>query len=203
MTIGPAPIRRIFWMSVRRGIGAKGLPSSPAASRKAPPGPRALFRLNGAAAYSTHLVVMLVNRAELVGILLCAALGGLIGCAGQEPAAATPMPAFATPEPRVGRASTRKTRTRLARMLTDARKARDVVRVMCLNDKLTQVDAALQTMRAQQDQKDRPTLRVLQQRIGQLGAEADQCVGQELAFVGESKVTTMVDPSMPSDADVG
>jgi len=148
---------------------------------------------------------MLVNRAELVGILLCAALGGPIGCGGQEPAATAPMPTFATPtaEPRTGRASTRKTRADLARLLADARKARDVVRVQCLNDKLVQVDVALQSLRDRQGQRNKPAERVLQQRIGQLGAEANQCIGEELAFVGETKVTTVVDPSLPTDDDVG
>jgi hypothetical protein len=40
-------------------------------------------------------------------------------------------------------------------------------------------------------------LTVLRQRAEQLNAEANQCIGEEVAFVGATEVTTSVDPNLP------
>ncbi len=42
-------------------------------------------------------------------------------------------------------------------------------------------------------------LSVLRQRSDQLTAEANQCIGQEAGFVGESAVTATVEPGIPPD----
>jgi hypothetical protein len=99
------------------------------------------------------------------------------------------------------------------RMLEQARAQRDVVKTLCLNDKVNQIDVA------QRSAEDRRTalgaaasrndpdlanheftiLTVLRQRVEQLGAESNQCVGEELTLIGESKVTTTIDPNLPTD----
>jgi hypothetical protein len=38
---------------------------------------------------------------------------------------------------------------------------------------------------------------VLRQRAEQLTAEANQCIGEEVAFVGQTQVTTQIDPNLP------
>jgi Domain of unknown function (DUF4349) len=150
-----------------------------------------------------------VNLTALLCIGLSATLVAPLGCAGSEPAPVSPAPTFAAsppaPEPRMGRASSRKTRSHLAGMLADARASRDVVRTLCLTDKLTQVDTALQSLRERENQSShgKSIERVLRQRIVQLGAEGNQCVGEEGAFIGDSKVTTAIEPNLPSDEDVG
>lgn len=99
------------------------------------------------------------------------------------------------------------------RLLADAREKRDVVRVLCLNDKLNQIDLATRTSSdridalnsaAQQKDLDRTkheytVAQVLRDRVRTLVNEANQCIGEETGFVGESKVTVDVDPNLPDE----
>ena len=104
-------------------------------------------------------------------------------------------------------------RTAVRRQLETARAQRDVVKTLCLNDKLNQLDVALRSARerreslgaaAQRSDADLATheftiLSVLRQRSDQLTAEANQCIGQEAGFVGESAVSSTVEPGIPPD----
>jgi hypothetical protein len=104
-------------------------------------------------------------------------------------------------------------RTAVRRQLETARAQRDVVKTLCLNDKLNQLDVAIRSARerrvsleaaAQRSDADLATheftiLRVLRDRTDQLTAEANQCIGQEAGFVGDSAVTSTVDPTIPPD----
>ena len=104
-------------------------------------------------------------------------------------------------------------RASIRRDLEDAREQRDVVKTLCLNDKLNQIDVALRSagerqraleLAAGRGDKDLSNheftiLSVLHQRAQQLDAEAKQCIGKEVGFVGESSVTLDVDPNLPFD----
>jgi hypothetical protein len=104
-------------------------------------------------------------------------------------------------------------RTGVRRQLETARAQRDVVKTLCLNDKLNQLDVAIRSARerkqsleaaAQRSDADLANheftiLSVLRQRTDQLTAEANQCIGQEAGFVGESAVTATIDPGAPVD----
>lgn len=97
--------------------------------------------------------------------------------------------------------------------LEAARQARDVVKTLCLNDKLSQIDvaarsgrdrqAALQAAVQRNDSElanhEFAILTVLRQRAEQLSAEANQCIGEEVAFVGQTQVTTQINPNLPSE----
>lgn len=97
------------------------------------------------------------------------------------------------------------------RQLETARSARDVVRTLCLNDKLSQVDVAGRSARDRQGalqsavqrgdtelaNHEFTILTVLRQRAEQLGAEASQCIGEEMSFVGQTQISTQVDPNLP------
>ncbi len=101
------------------------------------------------------------------------------------------------------------------RQLEAARAARDVVKTLCLNDKLSQIDVAtrsakdrrqsLQLAIGRNDSElgnhEFTILTVLRQRTEQLTAEANQCIGEEATLIGESKITTTVDPTLPPDDD--
>jgi len=101
------------------------------------------------------------------------------------------------------------------RQLEAARAARDVVKTLCLNDKLSQIDVAtrsakdrrqsLQLAIGRSDNElgnhEFTILTVLRQRTEQLTAEANQCIGEEATLIGESKITTTVDPTLPPDDD--
>ena len=106
------------------------------------------------------------------------------------------------------------TRNSVARQLATARTQRDVVKVLCLNDKLNQIDVAIRSAKerksaleaaAQRNDADLANheftiLTVLRQRTDQLTAEANQCIGEEGLTVDEAAVTYTYDnPSPPED----
>jgi hypothetical protein len=98
-------------------------------------------------------------------------------------------------------------------MLEQAQAARDVVKAMCLKDKLAQIEVAkrsgrdrILTLQSAVDAKDKDRSRhefmimqVLRDRVEQLVKEANQCIGEELGFVGESQVTLRVNPDIPDN----
>lgn len=100
------------------------------------------------------------------------------------------------------------------RQLQVARAERDVVRVLCLNDKLNQVDVALRSAedrmvalrtaveRADGDRvrHEHTVLDVLNDRVRVLVSESNQCVGEETGFIGEAEVSVSIDPNLPDDA---
>jgi hypothetical protein len=99
------------------------------------------------------------------------------------------------------------------KQLETARQQHDVVKTLCLDDKLSQIDVAVRSA------KDRKTslasavqrndvdlanheytiLTVLRQRSEQLTAEANQCIGEEAAYLGETKVSTIIDPDIANE----
>jgi hypothetical protein len=99
------------------------------------------------------------------------------------------------------------------KMLEEARKQRDVVKTLCLNDKLSQIDVAIRSGRDRRTQLQAAVnrndaelsnheftiLTVLRQRAEQLVAEANQCIGEEAAFVGDTRTKVTIDPSIAPD----
>ena len=45
----------------------------------------------------------------------------------------------------------------------------------------------------------RDSIQVLRDRVRSLVAEANQCIGEETGFIGESQVTVQIDPTIPDD----
>jgi hypothetical protein len=104
----------------------------------------------------------------------------------------------------------------IQRQLGQAKEERDVVRVLCLNDKLNQVDVAQRSAQdrmaalataAERGDADRTrheytVLEVLHDRVKVLVNESNQCVGEETGFIGEAEVSVSIDPNLP-DADTG
>jgi hypothetical protein len=104
-------------------------------------------------------------------------------------------------------------RDQVRRQLASAREERDVVKTLCLNDKLTQLNVAIATAQertdalsaaAKRNDTDLSTheftiLTVIRQRADQLAAEANQCIGEEAGYVGQSSVSTTVDKDLPGD----
>ena len=93
------------------------------------------------------------------------------------------------------------------RQLTLAREQKDVVKALCLNDKLNQVDLATRTATdrvsgleaaasandAERSRHQYTVVLVLNERVTTLVSEANQCIGEETGFVGESVVTVEVE----------
>ncbi len=104
-------------------------------------------------------------------------------------------------------------RTSVRRQLETARTQRDVVKTLCLNDKLNQIDVAVRSARerrqglelavnrrdADLSNHEFTILTVLRQRSEQLTAEANQCIGKEAGFIGDSAVTATIDPNLPDE----
>ncbi|MEZ4252180.1 MAG: hypothetical protein R3B99_28535 [Polyangiales bacterium] len=102
---------------------------------------------------------------------------------------------------------------RVAVMLDEARQERDIIRVTCINDKLTQVNANLRTVElrvtnledaiAAQDASRRnhefTVIAVLGQKFVVLDREAAQCIGQDIFETGSTRVITEIDPNNPTE----
>lgn len=123
-----------------------------------------------------------------------------------------------SPQEQLGEANKHVTRMEQAsgsvrKMLAEARNQRDVVRTLCLNDKLSQIDVATRSARerrgalqaavnrndAELSNHEFTILTVLRQRVEQLVAEANQCIGEEAAFIGDTKTRVTIDPEIPPD----
>ncbi len=95
--------------------------------------------------------------------------------------------------------------------LVDAKKKKDVVKSLCLDDKVKQMKLAIDTAKdraldltaaANQNDGDRSkheytVLQVLRERVQTLVTEAQQCIGEETGFIGNGKVTVDIDSALP------
>jgi len=102
----------------------------------------------------------------------------------------------------------------VSQQLNDAKANKDVVKALCLDDKVKQMKLATDTAKDRvvdlnsavtQNDPDRSrheftVIQVLRERVQTLVAEAQQCIGEETGFVGNSNVTVTIDPALP-DAD--
>lgn len=98
--------------------------------------------------------------------------------------------------------------------LAEAKKKKDVVKSLCLDDKIKQMKLATDTAKDRvldltasvtQNDADRSkheftVIQVLHERVQTLVAEAQQCIGEETGFVGNSDVIVDIDSAIP-DAD--
>lgn len=103
---------------------------------------------------------------------------------------------------------------RLSTMLEEARREADIIRVTCLNDKLTQTNANMRTAQArlaafesaadnEQKNHEATVLNVLGQKFQMLDQEASRCVGQDLYETGSTRVLTEIDTAqLPFEEDV-
>ncbi|HKY37427.1 MAG TPA: hypothetical protein VJN18_15905 [Polyangiaceae bacterium] len=104
-----------------------------------------------------------------------------------------------------------KLRATVAEQLADAKKKKDVVKALCLDDKVKQMKLATDTAKdrvvdltsaVSQNDPDRSkheftVIQVLRERVQTLVTEAQQCIGEETGFIGESDVTVEIDPAVP------
>lgn len=169
------------------------------------------------------------RNARWVGLGIVVAVAGVAAVASAQPAAAPLAKAPATsqvgfehlvelsPAQQEAEATAiisqmQATASTVQRMLAQARQARDVVKTLCLNDKVSQVDvgtrsatdrkASLHSAASRNDRElsnhEFTILTVLKHRVEQLSAEANQCIGEEASFSGATAVTTTVDNAMPA-----
>jgi hypothetical protein len=166
------------------------------------------------------------NVAVLVALLLGATAGGIAAQDQDAQAGATGASARAAATRRAVPTAAEQTATarsavqrgsvlaqRISAMLEEARREADIIRVTCLNDKLTQVNANMRTaqtrMAAFESASDPETrsheatvLGVLGQKFTILDQEANRCVGQDIYDTGSTKVQTEIDTAkLPFEED--
>lgn len=102
---------------------------------------------------------------------------------------------------------------RLLTMLDEARRERDIIRVTCLNDKLTQVNAHLRTVQSRRSNlqesvdtgdegrrnHEYTVLTVLGQHFRTLDQEASGCLGQDIFETGATRIDVEIDPTTPEE----
>lgn len=94
-----------------------------------------------------------------------------------------------------------------------ARKQKDIIKLNCVADKLVQtkvnVSIADQAMTALQENVARSDeggrtheftrLTIINQKVLVLGAEAENCIGEDLSFVGATRIDVDIDPNIPQN----
>jgi hypothetical protein len=101
---------------------------------------------------------------------------------------------------------------RVAAMLDEARRQRDVIRATCLDDKLTQINAHLRTLTSRVEalreavrlgdegrrNHEFTVCSVLNQHFAELEREANECIGQDIFETRPTQIVTIIDPTVPN-----
>jgi hypothetical protein len=105
------------------------------------------------------------------------------------------------------------TRARIEKLLGKAKDKKDVIMIVCVDDKLIKVkghiavaDQSMSTLEQALSRSDDGArqhefmrLTILFQKVVVLGTEAENCIGEDVSYVGETKVEEEIDPSIPKD----
>lgn len=103
------------------------------------------------------------------------------------------------------------TQRRVTLLQSKAKKDKDMVKLNCVNDKLTQLkghmtvaDQSMSSLGVQianqndtERQHEFTRMTILYQKVVTLGTEAEQCIGEDVSFVGATQVDVEIDPSIP------
>jgi hypothetical protein len=100
---------------------------------------------------------------------------------------------------------------RIQTLQDQAKRDKDIIRLNCVTDKVVQVRvnisiaeqsmASLQEANIRNDDGERTheftRLTIVNQKVQVLGAEAENCIGEDLSFVGATRVEVEIDPNIP------
>lgn len=174
---------------------------------------------------------MRVGRSALVALLIMIAVGGIGYVAAQDEGGddgdagdgatgeiAARRRADLTPAEQLAESQRTTERgeqlsRRVASMLDEARRENDVIRVTCLDDKLTQINAHRRTLGARTESLQEASqvgdegrrnheftvISVLAQNLTELERAANECIGQDIFETGTTRVTTTIDPNTPDE----
>lgn len=101
---------------------------------------------------------------------------------------------------------------RITDLQAQSKRQKDIIRLNCVTDKLVQSKVnitiaeqamvALQESIARSDEGGRTheftRLTIVNQKVQVLGAEAENCIGEDLSFVGATRVDVEIDPNLPT-----
>jgi hypothetical protein len=99
------------------------------------------------------------------------------------------------------------------KLAEQARKEKDIIKLNCVNDKVTQIKGnvtlgeqtreALQVASSRSDEGARnhefAKLTITYQKVVVLGQEAEACIGEEISYVGATRVDIDLDRDIPQD----
>lgn len=102
---------------------------------------------------------------------------------------------------------------RIQGLLDQARRERDIIKITCLNDKLTQINVGIRSFRERMEQHAEAVrssnaerrdhayrlMVILAQRSRSLRLEAEGCVGETDVVFGRTRVDTEIDPAITPD----
>jgi hypothetical protein len=100
---------------------------------------------------------------------------------------------------------------RIQLLQDQSKRTKDIIKLNCVTDKLVQgkvnINIAEQSMAALQESIARADeggrtheftrLTIVNQKVSVLGAEAENCIGEDLSFIGATRVDVDVDPNIP------
>jgi len=160
------------------------------------------------------------------GRLLLMALPGalLVGGTAALARRADPGPTDITAAPTLGPqemsqqsadylAKMRSTEVRVGKLQDQARAKKDVIKLNCVSDKRIQINGhlvvadqtntALTTAVARGDtpgrQHEFTRMTIIFQKVTVLLTEAENCIGEDVSYVGETRVDVEIDPNIPSN----
>ncbi|HOU91099.1 MAG TPA: hypothetical protein PLU22_08645 [Polyangiaceae bacterium] len=170
-------------------------------------------------------VARLIRPAWPAVVILFSGLGSAAAPAGTAPAATgvsgevTPAASTLSPPQMLAEATRylpgmEEGAARVKNQVEQARAARDVIKLLCLRDKLGQIEVAMasardraEALRVATGRNDREqaaheylVLTVLRDHVTAMVAEANQCIGEEEGFIGDTAVTMQVDPDIPDES---
>lgn len=139
--------------------------------------------------------------------LLAAFVSGVLRAQDEPPAERLPTTAEQLALAEGVLSSAEQATTAVQRMIEQSRSERDLIRMSCLNDKLSQLGANASAAEGRSDalrsaleagdttraSHEYTVLSVLQQKIDLLRQEAGQCIGQDVFETGDTRVTVEVD----------
>jgi hypothetical protein len=102
---------------------------------------------------------------------------------------------------------------RIGQLQEQSKRQKDIIRLNCVTDKMVQAKVNLtiaqQSMASLQESITRADeggraheftrLTIVNQKVLVLGTEAENCIGEDLSFVGATRVDVEVDPSLPQN----
>lgn len=107
----------------------------------------------------------------------------------------------------------RSTESRVTKLQDEARAKKDVIKLNCVSDKVVQIKghiavgdqsmAGLNTAISRGDtpgrQHEFTRMTIIYQKVVVLGTEAENCIGEDASYVGETRVDVEIDPNIPND----
>lgn len=101
----------------------------------------------------------------------------------------------------------------VSKLAGKARKDKDIIKLNCVNDKLIQIKGHLNLAERSRDNlkvaaqrnddgarnHEFAKLTITYQKVTVLGQEAEACIGEDISFVGATRVDVEVDPNVPQE----